>query len=125
MPGKWSACLILALVVMAATGCATRRYNLVARDVAYLEPRETLADVYVLQTDGSIQHFRRVEIADDALRGTTVDGERLSIETADIERAWRAGSAPTRGFEWIVRGLAVCGALAVAVVMAMPPMNWE
>ena len=117
-----SGVLAVILAALAPAGCATRRHNLIARDAAYLEPGTRLRDVYLQLKDGSMRHLTRVQIMDDTLRGTTDDGEQVSIPASDIERAWRVEvDTHLRG---VAVALSVCTVLASVVARLMGPIEF-
>ena len=86
-----SVLLILVLPVVAGSGCAAHRKNLIARDLGYLEQGLSLRQVHVVLRDGTSEDLMTAVVAGPTLRGRTVDGRQVEIATSQIVQATRKG----------------------------------
>jgi len=110
-----SGALTVVLGAVLATGCATHRYNIIARDAGHLPLGQSFRDVEVVRQDGSLCRLEIAVVATDALYGTTDDHRDLKIPFSEIRTARRreVDARKTLNRLWIAVPLA-------ALVMAAP-----
>lgn len=79
--------LILAILIIAITGCATRRQYIIKNDMTAEELKDA-GKVFVTLDDGSTLEFSKVEMEGDVLKGTTDAGEIKELNIQYIKSMW-------------------------------------
>jgi hypothetical protein len=78
---------VLAALIIASAGCASRRQYIIKNDITAEELKD-VGKVFVTLDDDSTLEFSKVEIEGDILKGTTETGEIKEQNIQDAESIW-------------------------------------